>query len=224
MIVRWLGEVAYEEAYARQEELVARKAVHPDTPDELWLLEHPAVYTIGRTPDQTSLRDRDSLPHPLVMINRGGQATFHGPGQLVGYPLLDLRTRGQDLHRHLRSLEEALIETVREFGVEAERREGLTGVWVQERKLASIGVGVRRWITMHGFALNVCGDLSPFRMITPCGLAGVEMTSLERETGKSVTVREVAEVAGRSLERALNSPSAAGSSGFSPPAGQRVPA
>lgn len=191
--VRWLGRTPYEEALAFQTEMVARKIAAPETPDELLLLEHEPVYTIGRGPDQSSLRGAAHLPHPIVRINRGGQATYHGPGQLVGYPILDLRRRGQDLNRYLRALEQLLIETVRDFDVAASRREGLTGVWVQERKLASIGVGVRRWITMHGFALNVCGDLSPFNEITPCGLAGIEMTSVARESGRPLTVEAMAE-------------------------------
>ena len=139
------------------------------------------------------------LPFPVVQINRGGQATYHGPGQLVGYPILDLRTRGQDLHRYLRFLEDVLLETLAGFELEASRREGLTGVWIGPRKIASIGVGVRRWISMHGFALNVCGDLTPYQEITPCGIAGVEMTSVERETGRAITVQEMAEAVGKKL-------------------------
>jgi lipoyl(octanoyl) transferase len=191
---RWLDRIGYEEALALQEQIVARKGEDPSAPDEFLLLEHEPVYTIGRTPDQSSLRDADHLPHPLVKINRGGQATFHGPGQLVGYPILDLKLRGQDLHRYLRALEEGLIDVLKRFAVTGERREGLTGVWVGDRKIASIGVGVRRWISMHGFALNVCGDLSPFEQITPCGISGVEMTSVERECTRPVSVREVADV------------------------------
>ena len=194
---RWLGRISFEDALSLQDALVAeRTAPEPEAalaPEVLLLLEHEPVYTIGRTPDQSSLRDAALLPHPVVQINRGGQATYHGPGQLVGYPILRLSERGQDLHRYLRELEEVLIETVAEYGVAATRREGLTGVWVGQRKLASIGVGVRRWISMHGFALNVCGDLTPFNQITPCGIAGVEMTNLERESGKPVDVRSVAE-------------------------------
>lgn len=199
--VRWLGRIDYERALAQQEEIVARKIDHPEAGDEILLLEHEPVYTIGRTPDQTSLRDAAALPHPLVKINRGGQATYHGPGQLVGYPILDLRPRGQDLHRYLRTLEEVLIEVLAAFGVTAQRREGLTGVWVENRKIASIGVGVRRWVSMHGFALNVCGDLSPFYHITPCGIAGVEMTNVEKESGRAVTVKELADAAGGLLVR-----------------------
>jgi lipoyl(octanoyl) transferase len=115
----------------------------------------------------------------------------------VGYPILDLRTRGQDLHRYLRALEDILIEACAVCAVRASRREGLTGVWVGERKIASIGVGVRRWIAMHGFALNVCGPLDGFAQITPCGIGGVEMTSLERESSRGVTVERLAEIVGR---------------------------
>ena len=192
MIARWLGRAGFEEALAIQEEIVARKIADSAADDELLLLEHEPVYTIGRTPDQSSLLDIAHLPHLVVQINRGGQATYHGPGQLVGYPILDLNPRGQDLHRYLRALEDFLIALLQDFGVAGERREGLTGVWVGGKKIASIGVGVRRWITMHGFALNVCGDLAPFARITPCGIAGVEMTSIERERGGDVDVESVA--------------------------------
>lgn len=191
---RWLGRISYKDALTLQENLVAdRTGAQPRSLDDvLLLLEHEPVYTIGRTPDQSSLRDPAHLPHPVVQINRGGQATYHGPGQLVGYPILDLRGQGQDLHRYLRDLEQVLIDALSRYGVNAGRREGLTGVWVGEKKIASIGVGVRRWISMHGFALNICGDLSPFCHITPCGISGVEMTNLEQESGKAVTVEEVA--------------------------------
>ncbi len=204
MRTRWLGRVGYAAALALQEEIVSRKIGDAAAEDELLLLEHEPIFTIGRTPDQSSLRDPALLPHPLMQIGRGGQATFHGPGQLIGYPILDLRPRGQDLHRYLRALEELLIDTLREFAVNGVRREGLTGTWVGGRKIASIGVGVRRWISMHGFALNVCGDLSPFDHITPCGIAGVEMTSIERERGCAVAVREVAETVERLFEPALS--------------------
>jgi lipoyl(octanoyl) transferase len=194
--IRWLGRVPYADALVVQEELVARKAADSAVPDELLLLEHDPIYTIGRTPDQSSLRDAARLPHPVIQTNRGGQATYHGPGQLIGYPILDLRPRGQDLHRHLRGLEEVIILTLRDYGLDAVRRECLTGVWIGDKKIASIGVGVRRWISMHGFALNVGPDLSAFTAITPCGLAGVEMTSLSRECGREITVREVADQLG----------------------------
>jgi lipoyl(octanoyl) transferase len=189
--VRWLGRATFGEALALQEEIVARKRENQDSTDELLLLEHDPVYTIGRTPDRSSLASVAHLPHPLFAINRGGQATYHGPGQLIGYPIVDLRRCGQDLHRYLRWLEHLLIDVLSEYEIAAARREGLTGVWVDQRKVASIGVGVRHWITMHGFALNVCGDLSPFDCIIPCGIQNVTMTSMEREIGKSIAVTDV---------------------------------
>lgn len=188
--IRWLGRIAFADAFALQEDLVARKRLDHSLGDELFLLEHEPVYTIGRTPDQSSLRGSAHLPHPLFPINRGGQATYHGPGQLVGYPIIDLRRCGQDLHRYLRWIEALLIKTLSSFGVSAQTRAGLTGVWVDDRKIASIGVGVRHWITMHGFALNVCGDLAPFDHIVPCGIANVTMTSIEKETGRQCSVQE----------------------------------
>ena len=115
--------------------------------------------------------ERNHLKYPLFEINRGGQVTYHGPGQLVGYFLLDLRRYGQDLHRYLRWIEAVLIELLARYEIDATTREGLTGVWIENRKIASIGVGLRHWITMHGFALNVGGDLTPFDAITPCGIA-----------------------------------------------------
>ena len=193
-ICRWLGRVPFEDTLRMQEEIVAGKVADPNAPDEVLLLEHEPVFTIGRTLDRSSLRDPERLPAPLIVIGRGGQATWHGPGQLVGYPLLDLRTRGQDLHRYLRSLEESLIVLCSRFGVAATRREGLTGVWAENRKLASIGVGVRKWISMHGFAINVCGELEGFSHITPCGIAGVEMTSISHEAGREISVQEAADV------------------------------
>jgi lipoyl(octanoyl) transferase len=190
--IRWLGRVAFADALAMQEKIVAEKRGSHSLGDELLLLEHEPVYTIGRTPDQSSLRSVAHLPHPLFPINRGGQATYHGPGQLIGYPIIDLRRCGQDLHRYLRWLEALLMETLAEVGIAGTTRPGLTGVWIKDRKIASIGVGVRHWITMHGFALNVCGDLAPFDQIVPCGIADVTMTSIERETGRECSVVEVA--------------------------------
>jgi lipoyl(octanoyl) transferase len=194
MKARWLGRVAFADALALQEKLVAERRTDQSLGDELLLLEHDPVYTIGRTPDQTSLRGAAHLPHPLFPINRGGQATYHGPGQLIGYPIIDLRNCGQDLHRYLRWLEDLLVETLAGVGISATTREGLTGVWVADRKIASIGVGVRHWVTMHGFALNVGGDLSPFAQIVPCGIANVTMTSIEKETGRTFSVEEIAGV------------------------------
>ena len=190
--IRWLGRVNFAEALALQEEIVARKREQPNAPDEVLFLEHEPVYTIGRTPDKSSLLGALHLPHPLFAINRGGQATYHGPGQLMGYPIIDLRRCGQDLHKYLRWLEQTVIEFLASYKISATQREGLTGVWIDNRKIASIGVGVRHWITMHGFALNVCGDLSPFTHIIPCGISNVMMTSMEKEIGKPLAVADVA--------------------------------
>ena len=128
----------------------------------------------------------------VVKTNRGGDITYHGPGQLMGYPIIDLRGCGQDLHKYLRWVEQLLIETLAEYEIAATQRKSLTGAWVEDRKIASIGVGVRHWITMHGFALNVCGDLSPFNHIVPCGIENVSMTSMEKETGTAFSVSDVA--------------------------------
>lgn len=217
METRWLGRVPYDEALVLQEHL-REEIQHRRLPDTLLLLEHEPVYTIGRTRDQSSLGAAQFLPHPVREINRGGQATYHGPGQLVGYPLCNLNLLGRDLHAHLRWIEELLARLCESYGVVTTPQPGLTGIWVGPRKLASIGVGVRQWISMHGFALNLTPEcLAGFSAITPCGLAGVEMTCLEREAGKPVSVAQVAgEVAvlfradhARRLAAAKMSPAAA---------------
>jgi len=188
------GRMSFESALALQERLAGELASGAGE-EAIVLLEHEPVYTIGRTRDRSSLRE--GLPHAVHETNRGGQATFHGPGQLVGYPILDLGRRGRDLHRYLRFLEAFLIEFAGAFGVDACGREGLTGVWVGDRKLASIGVGVKKWITMHGFAINVSrGSVEPFSHIVPCGLTGVRMTSLEEESGNPVAFEMALETAG----------------------------
>jgi len=193
--ISWLGQIKFADTLALQKDIVARKCEDRAAADEVLLLEHEPVYTIGRTPDKSSLLGGAHLPHPLFAINRGGQATYHGPGQLMGYPIVDLRRCGQDLHRYLRWLEQILIDLLAEFQIASARRDGLTGVWIgHQRKIASIGVGVRHWITMHGFALNVCGDLAPFAHIVPCGINDVAMTSMERELGQSISVIDVAAV------------------------------
>lgn len=189
---RWLGRTTYQDTLHLQDQLVADRK-RGDIPDTILLLEHEPVYTIGRSRDRTSLRNIASLPHPVVETNRGGQATFHGPGQLVGYPILDLTLHGKDLHLYLRSLEDCLITFLRSIQIQAIRRGGLTGAWVEQKKIASIGVGVRQWVSMHGFALNVCADLSGFAPIIPCGIQDVRMTSINRELGTDTSVRATAE-------------------------------
>ena len=203
--MRWLGEIDYAESLELQNELVDA-CLAGEGCERLLLLEHLPVYTIGRTRDQSSLREAASLPHPVFEINRGGQATWHGPGQLVAYPILNLSERKRDLHAYLRFLEEVIILTSAHYGVAAERKEGLTGVWVGERKMASLGVGVRKWISMHGLALNVtAASLTAFQHITPCGIAGVEMTALAVEAGRELTVREVSETLAGIFQKELPS-------------------
>ena len=181
----------FQETWDLQENLVQRRRAQ-EIADTILLLEHSPVYSIGRTRDKTSLEVNQHLPHPVVEINRGGQGTYHGPGQLVGYAILDLAHRKKDLHLHLRNLEEAIIMSLRNLGVTAGRRDGLTGVWVGDRKIASLGVGVRSWTTLHGFALNVQSiSLPPFQMITPCGIAGVSMTCIENEIHRPVSMEKI---------------------------------
>jgi lipoyl(octanoyl) transferase len=182
--------IAYEDGLKHQDAAVDA-LLNSRGGETLFLLEHAPVYTIGRQRDQSSLREPSLLPAPVFETNRGGQATYHGPGQLVGYPILDLRERNRDLHAHLRKIEETLILACHDFGIPATRREGLTGVWVENRKLASIGVGVRKWISMHGFAINITPEcLLPFFAITPCGIEGVVMSCVAQEAKSPVSVEE----------------------------------
>jgi len=200
--VRWLGRIDFQEGLEIQDAVVA-EVRDGQSPPTLLLLEHHPVFTIGRTRDRSSLLDAEALPFPVHETNRGGQATYHGPGQLVGYPILDLHHHGRDLHRYLRFLEDVLIAALGELKISAARRDGLTGVWVEDRKIASIGVGVRQWVTMHGFALNVSGELAGFSNIIPCGIAEVEMTSIERELGSAPGVEEFGRAVATHFVRAL---------------------
>jgi lipoyl(octanoyl) transferase len=189
-----LDLVDFADALALQERLAAGVAAGTE-PETLLLLEHPPVYTIGSGGREENVLDRSIR---VVRINRGGDVTWHGPGQLVGYPIVNLGQRRRDLHRYLRFLEELLMAVAAEFQVEARRIPGRTGIWTEEGKLASIGVGVRRWVTMHGFAFNVSPDLAAFALINPCGFAGCPITSLAAEGGVGVTMDQVkASIAGR---------------------------
>jgi lipoate-protein ligase B len=175
------GRVPYHQALGWQRALAQARIEGRLEEDLLLLLEHPPVVTLGRTAQGGHVLRPEGVD--VVEVERGGDVTFHGPGQLVGYPILDLRGYRQDLHWYLRTLEDALIAALTELGIPAERNVGYTGVWTREgRKIASIGVHVKQWVTWHGFALNVTTDLSHFDRIVPCGIEGVEMTSVERET------------------------------------------
>jgi lipoyl(octanoyl) transferase len=169
----------YGEALAWQRALAEARIAGQLEHDVLLLLEHPAVVTLGRTARPAHVLRPDDVE--VFEVERGGGVTFHGPGQLVGYPIIDLGAHRRDLHWYLRTLEQALITALAALGLPAERSAGYTGVWVGGRKIASIGVHVRQWVTWHGFALNVTTDLRDFERIVPCGIAGVVMTSLERE-------------------------------------------
>lgn len=200
MLIKELGLVAYQEAFRLQEELASE--VHGDPSREtLLLLEHPLVYTMGRSGCEGNILDPSV---EVVRVNRAGDVTCHAPGQLVGYPILNLGLRGKDLRLHLRFLEELLIQTAADFGVAAYRVEGRTGVWTDSGKLAAIGVGVRRWVTMHGFALNVNNDLGTFRRIHPCGISQCPIASLESVCGEKVSLREVSARIAERFEKLLD--------------------
>jgi lipoyl(octanoyl) transferase len=192
--VRRLGLVPYGEGLRLQSELVAQRRAG-EIPDTLLLLEHPHVITMGSSADAADVlvdaSTRERLGIEVFEVGRGGGVTYHGPGQLVAYPILDLRALGKDLHDYLRRLEEVLIETAAAFGVAATRRPGLTGAWTERGKLAAIGVRVSsQWISSHGLALNVSSDLSYFDTIVPCGIQGESVTSLCRELGRPVDMGE----------------------------------
>jgi lipoate-protein ligase B len=178
------GRVEYARALAWQEALLARRLA--GSPDVLLLVEHAPVYTLGRGADDRFLGAAAGSDVPVLRVGRGGQVTYHGPGQLVGYPIVNLRDHRPDVHWYVRTLEQVLIDALGDVGIRAGRVGGKTGVWVDgRRKIASIGVGIRRWVTWHGFALNVGRDLSGFASITPCGIDGVQMTSVADEGGPS---------------------------------------
>ena len=185
------GEVPYRTAWQWQRQLVARYkaassqkvcAASNEPVDSLILLQHPSVYTLGHGADSRFLRfdatqTSDEVPE-IHRVERGGEVTYHCPGQLVGYPILDLHHHRLDLHWYLRALEEVIIQTLAHYGLKGQRIAGLTGVWLGECKVAAVGIKVSRWITMHGFALNVCPDLSGFEKIVPCGIEGKSVGSL----------------------------------------------
>jgi lipoyl(octanoyl) transferase len=193
-----LGLVEYDEALAFQRDVAAARIDGRVPEDVLILCEHPAVVTMGRSAKAANLLVPEALLAArgiaLREVERGGDITLHAPGQLVGYPIIDLKRHKQDLHWYLRRLEQVLIDALDSVGIAAGRRDGLTGVWVEDRKIASIGVHARAWVTWHGFALNVSTDLSLFDVMVPCGIGGVVMTSVEREEG-AAGVREAVSLA-----------------------------
>ena len=200
--VMQLGRVPYLEAWELQRS-VAAAVSQGELPDTVLLLEHPPVITLGRRAERGELHVPPEADVEIVETDRGGKSTYHGPGQLVCYPILDLRRHGQDVKRYCRELEEALIRTLRPFGIEATRIDGLTGIWLEAppRKIASIGIHISKWVTTHGYALNVDLDPAPFtEWITACGLEDTAFTTIARELGRPVTVDEVRPHAAAALE------------------------
>jgi lipoyl(octanoyl) transferase len=202
-----LGRVPYSEAWDLQRSLAAAVS-QGAVPDVVMLLEHPPVITLGRRTEEGELHVPDGAEVEIVETDRGGKSTYHGPGQLVCYPILDLTRHGQDVKRYCRDLEEALIRTLAAVDVEATRIEGLTGIWVDgpiPQKIASIGVHITKWITTHGYALNVDLDTAPFTdWITACGLADASFTTIARELGRPVSVDEVRPHAAAAFEEVFD--------------------
>ncbi len=202
--VHRLGRVGYRQAWALQRQLLAARR-QGRISDTLVLLSHPPVITMGRggRPEHLvgSLRELSGRGVEFVETDRGGDVTFHGPGQVVGYAIVDLTQRKRDLHRYLRDIEEVIVRAVAEFGIDAGRVPGLTGVWVGDAKLAAIGVRVSRWITHHGFALNVDTDLSYFDLIVPCGITDKRVTSMKKLLGRDIDRDVVEDALARSFSR-----------------------
>jgi lipoyl(octanoyl) transferase len=198
MLVRDLGVISYQEALTTQQRLVAE--VLDGGEETLLLLEHPRVYTIGAGGSLANLLDPSIR---ALRVNRGGDVTYHGPGQLVGYPILDLSRRGRDLHRYLRFLEAFIVQLAAAVEVAGFTLPGLTGVWTKRGKLAAIGVGVRRWVSMHGFSLNVAPDVSAFELINPCGMPRCRISSLALELAVEPPMEEVKELVRTRFEQLL---------------------
>src|SRR5690606_23572570 len=195
-----LGRVGYQEAHALQERLIEAR-IAGSIGDTLLLLEHAPVLTLGRAAKREhvlfSADHLRALGVEVVETGRGGDVTYHGPGQLVGYPIVDLKPDRQDVRKYVSSLEETMIRLAAEYGIVAERVQGLNGAWVEDRKIGAVGVRIRKWVTMHGFAINGTTDLTHFDWIVPCGIRDRAVTSIERERGVRPTYEELAEKAAR---------------------------
>jgi len=195
LTVYQLDTVGYEEALSLQKRVMTEYAESFEDAGTLILLEHPPVLTIGRSGTEKNIlassQELERAGVRVIETNRGGDVTYHGPGQIVGYPILPLAFHGKDVHRYLRRLEAFLIATLWEYGIKAERKEGFTGVWTPTGKIASIGVAITHWVSWHGFALNVAPKLEHFKLIHPCGLVGVEIASMEKILGRAPDRREI---------------------------------
>ena len=197
-----MGVVDYDDALTMQTAMLAAR-IDGSVGDTLLMMEHPHVFTLGRGADERFIV-ANAEGVPIRRVSRGGEVTYHGPGQLIGYPILKLEGCDRDVTKYLRSLEAAMIDALAKFGIDAGRRDGMTGVWFGARKIASIGVGIRRWTTWHGFALNVSTDLSYFDSIVPCGIEGCRMTSVSEITNRAVSVPEFSGVMSKSFARVFH--------------------
>lgn len=198
LVVRRLGHAAYEPVWRDMQEFTDGRDAN--TADELWLLEHPPVFTLGRNGKPEHVHDTRGIP--LIQVDRGGQVTYHGPGQLIAYAMLDLRRRGMGVQSLVRLLEQAVIDLLAGYGVMADRREKAPGVYVEDRKIAALGLRVRRGCSFHGLSLNIDMDLSPFRMINPCGYEGLEVTRMS-DLGIDAPPELVATQLSRHIEQLL---------------------
>ena len=191
-----LGFIDYKEAWELQKEIFSKR-VSGEVNDFLLLLEHPNTYTLGKTAHKENLKGSEKYLRDnqisVYNIDRGGDITYHGPGQIVGYPIIDLNSWNKDTHKYLRSLEEVIIKTCKDFQLVCGRNTKHTGVWIDDRKIAAIGIKVSRWITMHGFAFNVNTDLSLFDGIIPCGIQDKDVTSLYKELNRKIEIQDVKE-------------------------------
>lgn len=192
-----LGFIDYKEAWDLQQEIHSKRVAN-EADDFLFLLEHPNTYTLGKTAHKENLvGSEDYLKQNQISvydIDRGGDITYHGPGQIVGYPIIDLNNWFKDTHKYLRALEEVIIKTCENYGLQCGRNEKHTGVWIDDRKIAAIGIKVSRWVTMHGFAFNINTDLNLFKGIIPCGIQDKSVTSLSKELKKEIDTNEVKEI------------------------------
>jgi lipoate-protein ligase B len=195
-VVYQLGLIKYDDAYHLQQKLLYQR-LDDQIEDTLLLLEHPPVITIGKSGKlENVLASPAQLAKEgvsLVFVDRGGDVTYHGPGQIVGYPIFDLRERGRDAHQYLHNLEEVLIRTLNDFSIKSSRDSSHAGVWVRDEEIAAIGLSIRKWISMHGFALNVNTDLAPFSLINPCGFDNRKATSLAKLLGQEIPMETVTE-------------------------------
>jgi len=202
-----LGLIDFQQAWDLQKKLFTQR-IENKINDTLILLEHPHTFTLGKVADKKNLIwNENQLQENEVKvfeIDRGGDITYHGPGQIVGYAILDLKSWYQDTHKYLRALEEVIINVLKDFSIVSARKEGLTGVWIDDRKICAIGIKISRWITMHGFAFNVNTDLNLFNGIIPCGISDKDVTSLEKELGGKQNLNEVKERIVRSFMEVFN--------------------